>query len=252
MKKAVEEKKTNKAVEEKAMKKAVEEKKTVAKAEAKPATKKVEEKKPAAKAEVKPAAKKAEEKKPAAKAEVKPAAKKAEEKKPAAKAEDKKAAKAVEKKEEIVITEDNLAEEEVSVTRPGIVEIYSGKDGFYFTFRSFHGFLIGRSQGYTTKDSCKNGVEAVMKACAEAEIYDNCGKDPIKDYAPKFGKAMFEMYKDKAGLFRFRLFAKNSQRVAASEDYKSKANLKSAIGSLKKIAANYKLLDSTLKRKPNN
>ena len=88
-----------------------------------------------------------------------------------------------------------------------------------------------------------------MNACAEAEIFDNCGKDPIKDYAPKFGKAMFELYKDKAGLFRFRLFAKNSQRVAASEDYKSKSNLKSAIGSLKKIAANYKLVDSTLKKK---
>lgn len=55
----------------------------------------------------------------------------------------------------------------------------------------------------------------------------------------------FEVYKDKAGEFRFRLKAGNGQTVLASEGYKSKASALSAVESVKKNAGDVSLYEST-------
>ena len=47
----------------------------------------------------------------------------------------------------------------------------------------------------------------------------------------------FELYKDKAGEFRFRLKASNGQTLLASESYKTKASALAGIESVKKNAA---------------
>ena len=46
----------------------------------------------------------------------------------------------------------------------------------------------------------------------------------------------FEMYKDKAGEFRFRLKARNGEIIAVSEGYKAKASCANGIESVKKNA----------------
>ena len=48
----------------------------------------------------------------------------------------------------------------------------------------------------------------------------------------------FELYKDKAGEFRFRLKASNGQNVLASEGYKSKSSAKNGIASVQKNCSN--------------
>ena len=48
----------------------------------------------------------------------------------------------------------------------------------------------------------------------------------------------FELYKDKAGEFRFRLKAGNGQNILASEGYKAKSGCMNGIESVKKNAAN--------------
>jgi uncharacterized protein YegP (UPF0339 family) len=45
---------------------------------------------------------------------------------------------------------------------------------------------------------------------------------------------MFEIYKDKAGEFRFRLVAKNKEPIMSSEGYKTKAACKNGIASVAK------------------
>ena len=50
----------------------------------------------------------------------------------------------------------------------------------------------------------------------------------------------FECYKDKAGAFRFRLKAGNSQTILSSEGYKDKASCSKGIASVKKNCANPK------------
>ncbi len=48
--------------------------------------------------------------------------------------------------------------------------------------------------------------------------------------------AKFELYKDKAGKYRFRLKAGNGEIIAASEAYNSKQSAKNGIESVKKNA----------------
>ncbi|MGE0749375.1 MAG: YegP family protein [Variibacter sp.] len=47
----------------------------------------------------------------------------------------------------------------------------------------------------------------------------------------------FEIYKDKAGEFRFRFKAPNGETMFGSEGYKAKSSATSAIDSIKKHAA---------------
>jgi len=55
----------------------------------------------------------------------------------------------------------------------------------------------------------------------------------------------FEIYKDKAGEFRFRLKAGNGQNILASEGYKKKPSALNGIESVKKFAADPKRIVST-------
>ncbi len=57
--------------------------------------------------------------------------------------------------------------------------------------------------------------------------------------------AKFELFKDKAGKFRFRLKAGNGEIIAASEAYNSKASAKKGIDSVKANAADAAVDDQT-------
>jgi len=59
----------------------------------------------------------------------------------------------------------------------------------------------------------------------------------------------FEVYKDKAGEFRFRYKARNGETMFASEGYTAKASAMDAIESIKKNAADAKVEDLTLAAK---
>ena len=55
----------------------------------------------------------------------------------------------------------------------------------------------------------------------------------------------FELYKDAAGKFRFRLKAANGETIAASEAYESKAGAENGIESVKKNAPLASVKDKT-------
>ena len=55
----------------------------------------------------------------------------------------------------------------------GKFEIFKGKDGqFYFRLRAPNGEIIASSEGYTSKQNCKNGIESIQKNAAGAEIVE--------------------------------------------------------------------------------
>lgn len=58
----------------------------------------------------------------------------------------------------------------------------------------------------------------------------------------------FEIYKDKAGAFRFRLKASNGENVLASEGYKSKSGVKNGVASVQKNCADAACFDTTKTR----
>lgn len=57
--------------------------------------------------------------------------------------------------------------------------------------------------------------------------------------------AKFEIYKDKAGEFRFRLKAANGEIIASSEGYSSKQACENGINSVKSNAGTADIVDQT-------
>lgn len=55
----------------------------------------------------------------------------------------------------------------------------------------------------------------------------------------------FEIYKDKAGEFRFRLKAGNGETILTSEGYKSKASAKNGVESVQKNAGDESLFEKS-------
>ncbi len=55
--------------------------------------------------------------------------------------------------------------------------------------------------------------------------------------------AKFEVYKDRAGEFRFRLKASNGQVIATGESYKTKAGVLNGIASIKRNAADAAIVE---------
>ncbi len=102
------------------------------------------------------------------------------------------------------------------------------------------------SQVYTTKAACKKGMESIGKnatKCIEEErIEDQTLKNPVAKTCPKF-----EIYFDKAGLYRYRLIATNGESIAIPEEgYKSKNGVLNGIKSVAVNAVDAEIVDETL------
>ena len=102
--------------------------------------------------------------------------------------------------------------------------------GIKFDLKAGNGEVIATSEVYTTERACQNGVKSVI-ACSAAPVEDQTVENFEQQKHPKY-----EVYKDKAGEFRFRLKAKNGQIIAVSEGYKTKTSCLNGIESVGKNA----------------
>lgn len=103
--------------------------------------------------------------------------------------------------------------------------------GVKFDLKATNGEVIATSEVYTSDTACTDGVESVRKNAPKAALEDQTKRKIEKARNPKF-----ELYKDAAGEFRFRLKAKNGEIIAVSEGYKAKASCKNGIESVRKNA----------------
>ena len=102
--------------------------------------------------------------------------------------------------------------------------------GVKFDLKATNGQVIATSEVYTSDAASMKGIESVkVNSVAGVEDQTVEGFETIKN--PKY-----EIYKDKAGEFRFRLKAKNGQIIATSEGYKTMDSCKNGIESVKKNA----------------
>lgn len=103
--------------------------------------------------------------------------------------------------------------------------------GFAFELKAGNGETIATSQVYTTKESCRTGIESVQTNAPVAGVEDQTmeGYESLKH--PKF-----EIYIDKAGKMRFHLKAKNGEIIAVSQAYKEKSGAVKGIDSVKENA----------------
>lgn len=113
--------------------------------------------------------------------------------------------------------------------------------GFNFYLKASNGETIGTSEVYQTKSACESGISSVVTNSALSSIEDTTiGDSTIK---PKF-----QIYKDNAGKYRFRLLATNGENILASEGYESKESCKNGISSVKANCKDATVVDNT---KPN-
>lgn len=103
--------------------------------------------------------------------------------------------------------------------------------GFRFNLKAGNGEIIATSEAYSTDSACKAGIESVRKNAVAAKLEDQTVENFEKVSNPKF-----EVYKDKAGEFRFRLKAGNGEIIATGEGYKAKASCLNGIESIRKNA----------------
>jgi len=115
--------------------------------------------------------------------------------------------------------------------------VKEGKSGFRFNLVASNGQVIASSESYSSKDSCLNGIESVRKNCA-AHIEDQTKADFETLTHPKY-----EVYKDKAGEFRFRLKARNGEIIVTGEGYKAKDSCLNGIDSIGRHAPEAALVE---------
>ena len=111
------------------------------------------------------------------------------------------------------------------------------KTGTMFNLKAGNGEVIATSEVYTTEAACKKGIESVIRNAPIAPVEDQTVEGAKKEKCPKF-----ELYVDKAGEFRYRLKATNGQIIAVGESYKSKPSALNGIESVKKNAAESKIV----------
>lgn len=103
--------------------------------------------------------------------------------------------------------------------------------GTKFDLKAGNGEVIATSEVYNSLDACKKGIASVKKNAPVAAVENQTVEGYATEKHPKF-----EVYKDKAGEFRFRLKATNGQIIAVGEGYKALAGCMNGIESIKKNA----------------
>ncbi len=119
--------------------------------------------------------------------------------------------------------------ETVSVSgASGFFDIKKSKDGRYvFNLYAKNRVIIATSQIYSSAQSALGGANSVIANAKRASIEDKT----VSNYEEK-GFPKWEIYKDKAGQFRFRLCAPNGSCICHSQGYTTKASCKNGIESI--------------------
>ena len=104
--------------------------------------------------------------------------------------------------------------------------------GVKFDLYAANGQSILTSEVYTTDAACRKGIESVRKNAPVAKVENQTEEGWKQLTNPKF-----ELYRDRAGAYRFRLKARNGEIIAVSESYTGRAGCLNGIESVRKNAA---------------
>lgn len=104
--------------------------------------------------------------------------------------------------------------------------------GFKFDLKAANGEVILTSEVYLTPAACRAGIASVRRNAPAAPVQDLTAETPAAVPNPRF-----EVYRDRAEAFRFRLRARNGKIIAVSEAYASRAGCLGGIESVRKNAA---------------
>jgi len=111
--------------------------------------------------------------------------------------------------------------------------------GYYrFSLLAGNHLTVLTSKNYANLSNCKEGIDAIKKN-ALSHIEDQTLQTKEEKKFPKF-----EVYVDKADLYRYRLMASNGQNIAmAEEGYTSKQGCLSGIKAISTAAVDAEIVD---------
>lgn len=112
------------------------------------------------------------------------------------------------------------------------------KSGIKFDLKAANGQNILTSEVYTTAAACRKGIESVRRTAPKAKLENQTQLGYQTMTNPKF-----EMYRDRAGAYRFRLKARNGEIIGASDGYIARAGCLNGIESVIKNAAEAEIVE---------
>ncbi len=117
--------------------------------------------------------------------------------------------------------------------------IKSTSRGFNFGLKAVNGqIIVTGGELFNSIASVKGGIESVLQNAPIASLEDQTVNGFKAQAHPKF-----EIYKDNAGEFRFRLKAKDGEIIAVSEGYVKKDSCKNGIESVRRNVVNACVMD---------
>lgn len=129
----------------------------------------------------------------------------------------------------------------------GRFEIKKAKDGrFVFNLYAPNRVIVATSQVYSSSSNAVNGINSIIANAKRAPTEDTT----LKTY-DTLGFPKWEIYLDKGGQYRFRLWAPNGSCIVHSQGYTSKANCKNGIESIKRNSENAIVDKAYLKKEEN-
>lgn len=137
-----------------------------------------------------------------------------------------------------------VAVKESKPTANGKFDIRKAKDGrYFFSLYASNHTVIAYSQIYSSLSSVTTGINSVIANADKAGIEDTTLKKPQSLTCPKW-----EIYIDRAGQYRFRLYASNGLCVCHStHGYATKSGCKGGIDSIRRFAGEARVDKSYLK-----
>ncbi len=127
---------------------------------------------------------------------------------------------------------------------PGKFILKKTPKGFFrFSLVAANAMTILTSKNYSSRATCIAGIETIKKNSG-SEIEDKTLQKPVEKKCPKF-----EIYFDKANLYRYRMIAANGMNVAISEDgYATKPGCINGIKAIARAVEDAEIDDSLLKK----
>ena len=127
-------------------------------------------------------------------------------------------------------------------TGVGTFDIQRAKDGrFFFNLYASNHVVIAYSQIYSSTSAAMTGIKSIIANAANTPIEDNTLKKPVSLPCPKW-----EIYIDKAGEYRFRLYATNGLCICHSaHGYSTKSGCKGGIESIGRFASEAAKIDKS-------
>ncbi len=127
---------------------------------------------------------------------------------------------------------------------PGKFILKKTPKGFFrFSLAATNAMTILTSKNYSSRATCIAGIETIKKNSG-SEIEDQTLQKTEEKKCPKF-----EIYFDKANLYRYRMIAANGMNVAISEEgYATKSGCVNGIKAIARAADGADIDDSLLKK----